>query len=261
MRSNEELHHMSKSVAIYHRILAQSTVFDNVACYHLSCFFPNPSAKSTKILGIVFFLSGKDDTLLATIRKSISRYQVKLNMCRTLQAKAAFLLTFVIPKIVHAARHQNIMMADPMKSQSELLRIIFPNNKFDIKAEVQYQPISKGGIGLTYLPIRVIVAKFLNFTLLRSHAPVTVNTSPDKSITKLLKHCGVQLCQGEDAWSLKSITNSENALLISPIIQFRAIYDFLVAVKFQLDLKNSSDIFKHSNSIALRYTENILLGS
>ena len=123
-----------------------------------------------------------------------------------------------------------------MKSQSDLLRVIFPNSKDDIKAEVLYQPISKGGISLTYLPIRVLVSKLLDLTLLVSHSPVTVNTSPDKSITKLLKHCGVQLCRGEDAWSLQSITNSENALLISPITQFRAIYDFLVAVKFPFSI-------------------------
>ena len=157
-------------------------------------------------------------------------------MCKTLQSKAAFLLTFLIPKFLHVARHRDIMIADIMKSQSELLRIFFPNSKYDIKAEVLYQPISKGGIGLTYLPIRVLVAKLLDFALLSSHSPVTVNTIPDKSITKLLKHCGVQLCQGEDALSLQSITNSENALLISPITQFPAIYDFLVAVKFPFSI-------------------------
>ena len=201
--------------------LKKTEILTDSALSNLRC------VQSTQILGVQINVEQKSANLRELLAKAISKHQPKLNLCVTFKARADAINTFIVPKFLHAARHQAVTVGTLAKCQSDLLRIIYPNAKYDIKSAVLHQDKKDGGIGFVYLPLRVLVAKLKDF--LAAHGD-TFPLIIDTTTRSLLKHSLVKL-HVSDAGQCLIICNRTNASI--PLsAKFKELYAFVIESKF-----------------------------
>ena len=218
------------------------------------------TVSSTKILGTHFSLQRTTKSLLSLTKSTLSNHKSKINSCISLNGKSLAINTFVLPKLMHVARHQKTGLSILTKCQSELLHVIFPSSKYDIKQEILYQQKRNGGISLTYLPARVAAAKLVD-TLWVNGENQTVH---DSELMKLVKHCRGRLEHRDNFICLSHINDDANVLIINNSISLKRIYWFLIAAKFPVSivherLRKSSLEYGCSSTELIRFSERLWL--
>ena len=186
--------------------------------------------KNTKILGVPFNITATPSDLFQLTTTVISNHRHKLNLCITLKARAEAIDTFVVPKLMHIARHQNTTLKDLGRCQSQLLKIIFPNAKYDVKSTVLHQSKANGGINLIYLPVRVLTAKLVDGVMVHGNNLATEN---DPQMKKLLKHNNVKLeVDTQRCVLLLSNIDQGTSIDLKSDFNFRKVYEFILQAKF-----------------------------
>ena len=175
------------------------------------------SVNATKILGIPFNLNNPKTDLLALMRELISKNRCTIARCRTMRAKALAIDTFVLPKFLYVARHENATLTVLKKCQSEVNSLLKIGQKMEIKAEIFYLDVANGGIGLPYVPAKLAAAHVLDF------ARNDNNYNPDG--IKLLKHFQ---CVINDSMQLVSDQVGFPSLSLHPIPLFKKVYNLLM---------------------------------
>ena len=214
--------------------------------------------RRTKILGVSFGIEAPPTNLLDFTKKAIVIHQAKLNLCRTLRAKAGCIMTFVIPKLLHTARHSESRLSDLLKSQSALLKCIFPSSKYDIKADVLYQQKQLGGIDFVYLPARILSAKIIDFFQLKNNTrsmPLMSN-----SLKSLLKHMNLSMTVSTEN-ILVTNTTTNDFLHITTATTFRKIYSFIISCRFPssivVRLQNAAEYYRCSANSLIKFSAKV----
>ena len=110
-------------------------------------------------------------------------------------AKKQTIETFIIPKFLYYSRHTETAVNILTNVQRLIINLLKTGDKMEIRSEVLYQSVAKGGISLPHITSKIVSAKLID----------EINSSDEneisfsKDLTNLLNSLKLKISQTENS--------------------------------------------------------------